>query len=221
MKHSCEVIKDLLPLYSDKICSDESCKIIEEHISECEDCKNMLDKMNQEITVEVLNTDVEQIKSLAKKWKRSKLTAFIWGTTIAFIIAFTLLLISSIIGYYIAGGSHISSNGIVNENFQYFFVGFWAFILIVLGVISLVIQIVVQRAADNKRYKKISIITLIISVILFVVTQVSFGINSKVLPDGIVSEPFYLIPIAYILFVVALMAAVSLIINIIYEKCKK
>ncbi|MGL5646274.1 MAG: DUF3955 domain-containing protein [Clostridium sp.] len=221
MKYSCEIIRDLLPLYSDEVCSEESSQIVREHIAECEDCRNMLEKMNQEIKVENLDNDVKQIKSLAKKWKQSKITSFIWGATIAFIIGFTVLLIASVIGYYSSGGSYISSDGIVHENFQYVFVGFWAFVLMVLGFVSLLIQMAVQRAENNKRYKKISAILLVVCIILFIATQVIFGMNSKVLPDGRLVEPFYLIPIGYILFLVGLMSAVSLVINIIYGKCKK
>ena len=39
----CEVIKDLLPLYVDDICSEKSKDIIEEHLAECEECRNYLD----------------------------------------------------------------------------------------------------------------------------------------------------------------------------------
>ena len=38
MKLSCEVIKDLLPLYYDKVCSEETKVIVEEHLNECENC---------------------------------------------------------------------------------------------------------------------------------------------------------------------------------------
>ena len=34
----CNVIIDLLPLYNEGICSDESREIIEEHLKECENC---------------------------------------------------------------------------------------------------------------------------------------------------------------------------------------
>ena len=42
MKISCEIIKDLLPLYQDGICSDESRKLIEEHLQSCDECKEIL-----------------------------------------------------------------------------------------------------------------------------------------------------------------------------------
>ena len=45
----CEVIKDLLPLYVDDICSEKSKDIIEEHLVECEECRNYLDSLKGDI----------------------------------------------------------------------------------------------------------------------------------------------------------------------------
>ena len=42
MKISCEVIQDLLPLYVDQICSENSKCLVEEHLRECEKCRNVI-----------------------------------------------------------------------------------------------------------------------------------------------------------------------------------
>ena len=42
MKCSCEIIKDLLPLYVDHVCSDESIELIDQHLLECEKCKSYM-----------------------------------------------------------------------------------------------------------------------------------------------------------------------------------
>lgn len=39
MKYPCKLIQDLLPLYHDGVCSQESCEAIEQHITECSACK--------------------------------------------------------------------------------------------------------------------------------------------------------------------------------------
>ncbi len=39
MKYPCGIIQDLLPLYHDGVCSQESRQIIEAHLEECSDCK--------------------------------------------------------------------------------------------------------------------------------------------------------------------------------------
>ena len=38
-KMSCQVIRDLMILYEDDVCSKESRGLIEEHIEECEECR--------------------------------------------------------------------------------------------------------------------------------------------------------------------------------------
>lgn len=49
MKLSCKVITDLLPLYYDGVCSEETKTIVEEHLKECEACRNIVEKMGVEI----------------------------------------------------------------------------------------------------------------------------------------------------------------------------
>ena len=39
---SCNIIQDLLPNYIDKISSKETNELVEEHIQECNNCKNVL-----------------------------------------------------------------------------------------------------------------------------------------------------------------------------------
>jgi len=46
MKITCEIIADLLPLYYDGVCSENSRKCVEEHLAECATCKEMLEKMS-------------------------------------------------------------------------------------------------------------------------------------------------------------------------------
>ena len=48
MKLSCKVINDLLPLYYDDVCSEETKMIVEEHLKECEGCRNVVEKMKVE-----------------------------------------------------------------------------------------------------------------------------------------------------------------------------
>ena len=36
---NCNIVKDLLPSYVDKICTEDSRRLIEEHIGGCEQCR--------------------------------------------------------------------------------------------------------------------------------------------------------------------------------------
>ena len=70
MKYPCEIIKDLLPLYIDGVCSDESRKAVEEHLAECDECKAFFAEMKQdEITVDEQHEDIK-IRSLKNIRKR-------------------------------------------------------------------------------------------------------------------------------------------------------
>ncbi|MEG1256835.1 zf-HC2 domain-containing protein [Clostridium sp.] len=94
-KVSCEIIKDLLPLYYDKVCSDESNKMVEEHLDECSSCKSELSKINDviELPKEIAEkncSDSNVIKTIADSWNRSKVKAFVIGT-IGAAVVFTVL----------------------------------------------------------------------------------------------------------------------------------
>lgn len=45
MKYQCEIIRDLLPLYQDQVCSNASKAMVEEHLQECADCKVVAEKL--------------------------------------------------------------------------------------------------------------------------------------------------------------------------------
>lgn len=64
VKIPCEIIRDLLPLYQDDICSEKSRTAIEEHIKECESCRKYLKKMEGEIPIET-----DRIESTDEEWK--------------------------------------------------------------------------------------------------------------------------------------------------------
>ncbi|WP_028612099.1 zf-HC2 domain-containing protein [Paenibacillus harenae] len=87
-KIPCDVIKDLLPLYYDDVCSRATQKTVEEHIESCTDCKRILDKMRINIglspeTIEKNKLEGEALKSIKTFWNRSKAAAFIKGLILA------------------------------------------------------------------------------------------------------------------------------------------
>lgn len=87
MKVSCEIIKDLLPLYHDGVCSNESRQMVEEHLSECEKCRLELKAIDNMLTIP--NTkqnldDAKAVKELSKKWKYSLTKSMMYGALVAF-----------------------------------------------------------------------------------------------------------------------------------------
>ncbi|HEY5583986.1 MAG TPA: zf-HC2 domain-containing protein [Ruminiclostridium sp.] len=51
MNVKCNVIRDLLPLYTDELLSDDSKELIEKHIKDCDECSNTLKLMKEEIEI--------------------------------------------------------------------------------------------------------------------------------------------------------------------------
>lgn len=48
MKITCSIIQDLLPLYVDETLSDDSRRLVEEHLESCEECRKLLEELRQE-----------------------------------------------------------------------------------------------------------------------------------------------------------------------------
>lgn len=144
MKVTCDVIKDLLPLYQDDVCSEDSRELIDEHIIMCEDCRTDLKAYKMEISeLNYFNNkanleEATALNSIAKKWKRDKRTSFLLGTTLVSIIASVFCMIA-----YNIEGSYVRDDGMLIEAFYYiplaFLFGFIAVIsLIVLTMMSIV-----------------------------------------------------------------------------------
>ncbi len=92
MKLSCKIVEDLLPLYQDAVCSEESRSLVEEHIKECDNCKYLLSKMGDESTsTPPAIDDSAPIKSISDKWTKSKKTSFLKGSVIAVMICAVIL----------------------------------------------------------------------------------------------------------------------------------
>lgn len=47
-KYNCKVIQDLLPLYTDGICSDVSAQMVEEHLKECASCEKIAKELQDD-----------------------------------------------------------------------------------------------------------------------------------------------------------------------------
>ena len=72
MKYPCEIIRDLLPLCIDNVCSAESAAAVEEHLSECEKCRKYYESMKStDGFKEKQNDNSEDIK-MAESLKKIK-----------------------------------------------------------------------------------------------------------------------------------------------------
>ncbi len=89
MNISCKIINDLLPLYKDGVCSEESKKIIEEHILECTECKLVLKNMQADISMAERKANLkeaEAIQKLSKKWNKKLFLSMIKGILLTLMV---------------------------------------------------------------------------------------------------------------------------------------
>ena len=83
-KITCDVIRDLLPLYCDGVCSRDSRELVREHLEDCQECRSLLQKMRQEC---VLPGEEEQahetiVRDMAVSWKKGLRRSFLKGALI-------------------------------------------------------------------------------------------------------------------------------------------
>ena len=86
----CAIVKDLLPLHIEDMVSEETKLFINEHLKECEDCRNELDILKSEAlisTPEIISeNEIKPFKKAVKKLNRQ-----LYGFSYMLIILFILL----------------------------------------------------------------------------------------------------------------------------------
>ena len=90
--NKCNVIRDLLPLYADKVCSEDSKEMVEEHLAECNECKQELEDYCYNTGIDEVSTDVV-MKNFKKKMGKKNFIKVIVSVLLCLIVGFG--------GYYI------------------------------------------------------------------------------------------------------------------------
>lgn len=91
-KINCAIIQDLLPSYCDKISSNETTLLVEEHLRNCSNCKQTLEKLNKDLHIESVNNRQEEIDYL-KGYRRNKKMSIIFAIALSLIVIDVLFLI--------------------------------------------------------------------------------------------------------------------------------
>lgn len=81
---SCDVIQDIIPLYHDNVCSEQSREYVEDHIKTCENCRKFLESLD-ETAMDVKIYDERQ-NILAHHVKKEKTMAMKTGMILAAIL---------------------------------------------------------------------------------------------------------------------------------------
>ena len=72
MKLPCKVIEDMLPLYYDGVCSQETTDLVMTHLNDCPQCSRVFHELHFEINCSEESTeDLQPLKKIAFEWKKS------------------------------------------------------------------------------------------------------------------------------------------------------
>ena len=90
MKCSCDVIRDLLPLYADDACSQDSRRMVDEHLAECPACSGMLKRLRNNAIEDGLQQEKQDVIQYAvRKFKQRSATV---GSTVSGVFMIPILI---------------------------------------------------------------------------------------------------------------------------------
>lgn len=89
MKISCNIIRDLLPLYAENLASDDTRAMVDEHLCGCADCTSFLNQIKQD-TLVPMETDTETLNKVKKTIIRRRALSIMASV-------FTLLTLASLV----------------------------------------------------------------------------------------------------------------------------
>ena len=75
---NCNVTKDLLPLYADKVLSEDSVALVEEHLSKCENCRAEAQSLQQDTVLPVYD-DTKLLQKASRYLTRHAMAAWLIG----------------------------------------------------------------------------------------------------------------------------------------------
>ena len=71
----CDVIRDLLPLYADEACSEKSRSLVNEHLLDCADCRDMLQRLRNSEIENNLKSEKDSVLQYGVKQFRKRTAA--------------------------------------------------------------------------------------------------------------------------------------------------
>lgn len=102
MKLSCNVARDLLPLYHDGVCSDESRALVEDHVRDCAECGRILKELRGELEVpHEYPDDLAPLEKIEKNVKKGRKKAWMKGA--AAVLAVVLVIFAGVNVWWYVG----------------------------------------------------------------------------------------------------------------------
>ena len=73
MKLECDVIRDLLPLYAEKLASPASSALVEQHLAACPACRAELEQMEKPVPVQPESQPDAPLRSIRKTMQKKSI----------------------------------------------------------------------------------------------------------------------------------------------------
>ena len=104
---NCDIVRDLLPLYEDGLCSEESRRAVEEHLKSCEACRKLLPENSAETGSPSEGSAAESgvLQGISREWKWQKRRSWRRGILLGMVLLLALALLAKplLLGYLQTG----------------------------------------------------------------------------------------------------------------------
>ena len=91
MNYPCGIIRDLLPLYHDDVCSTETRNAVEKHCAGCADCRKILNDLDSMPEPYEMAKEVDPLRPIQKKWNHERKKSLWIGLGVAFFLMLILI----------------------------------------------------------------------------------------------------------------------------------
>lgn len=99
----CNIVSDLIPLYCDNMCSEDSRAAVQEHTAECEKCRRLLESCSAELKNVSQKTDIRSRKIIGRVRRKFLVTAVVSSVAVLFAVLFGIYhLTGKNMGYFLA-----------------------------------------------------------------------------------------------------------------------
>lgn len=90
MTNECGIVRDLLPLYKEKMTSEESDAFIEKHLETCSECRSYMNSLSEEIPVLAEEEDPVPLQQLSRKYHKNRKETILLSAAIVFSVLVSL-----------------------------------------------------------------------------------------------------------------------------------
>ena len=102
---NCDIARDLLPLYADGLCSEESRKAMEEHLKNCRECRELLAQVQETaktapVDAEAPAAEAAVLRGISQEWRRQRRRSRRQGVALGLAFLTPMLVLMLLLGEF-------------------------------------------------------------------------------------------------------------------------